>query len=166
MNNANALLDQLHDIEGLDAVNRWPLAIGYWIVIGLGIIFLTLLIGFAIKWFAYRKSWKHDSRKRLNHLLNTLSKPSVTEETIQNTTILFSEYLRRIALHRFSRSSCAGLKGKAWLEWLSQHDSKNFDWVNKGKLLATVPYANVKTSKSISVEELKALIHAAKDWVR
>jgi hypothetical protein len=163
MNETQAMLEQLHDIEGLDVISIWPLAIGWWIVLG---TIILALIGtwYLIKRMLFKRSWKYDTLQKLNYFLKKLSEPSVTNTTIQDTTILFSEYLRRIALHRYSRSSCAGLTGETWLEWLSKHDSKKFDWMNQGKLLIKAPYA--PTNEDLTAEQLKTLIKAAKEWVR
>jgi len=163
MNNIDALLEQLNDIEGLDPIQIWPLAIGWWIIIGVGVVLLSSLVWYLIKRLRFRRSWKYDTLKKLNQLFKILSDPSITDSGIQNEIVLFSEYLRRIALRRFSRNTCAGLTGHAWLEWLSKHDSKNFDWVNHGKLLIHAPYAPF--NPGLTAEQLKILIQAAKEWV-
>jgi hypothetical protein len=111
----------------------------------------------------FRRSWKYDTLEKLNHLFKDLSYPSITDVEIQHAIVLFSEYLRRIALHRFSRNTCAGLTGQTWLDWLSRHDAKNFDWVNHGNLLIQAPYA--PSSHGLTAEQLKVLIQAAKEWV-
>lgn len=161
--NDTPLLEQLRPIEGLDPIGPWPLAIGWWILIGFGLALLSWATASLLRWLAFRRSWKYDTLAKLNDLLHALSEPSVTATSIQNSVILFSEYLRCIALRRFPRNTCAGLTGNAWLEWLSQHDSKQFDWVKKGKCLIHAPYA--PTSPNLKVEELKTLVQAAKEWV-
>lgn len=163
MNGMDALLEQLHDIEGLDPINAWPLAIGWWIIIGLGAGLLLLAIGFLVRWLKFRRSWKYDSLEKLNDLLGDISHSSVTNADIQEAAVLFSEYLRRIALRRYSRKKCAGLTGQAWLEWLAKHDAKHFDWIEQGKLLIYTPYARV--NPGLTAEQLKKLILAAKEWV-
>ena len=44
----NSLLEQLHDIEGIDAISMWPLAIGWWVLIALCVLALCILIYFII----------------------------------------------------------------------------------------------------------------------
>ncbi|MBA2727152.1 MAG: DUF4381 domain-containing protein, partial [Parachlamydiaceae bacterium] len=46
----NPLLEQLHDIEGLDPISFWPLALGWWILIA-----VLILLSLAIVWFTYSK---------------------------------------------------------------------------------------------------------------
>ena len=85
---------------------------------------------------AFKRSWKNDTLQKLAFLEKNLSDATAVE-----TVIALSEYLRRIALKRFSRKECAGLTGKSWLKWLTTHDPKKFDWEAKGALLIDVPYA-------------------------
>lgn len=154
----NTLLEQLHDIEGIDLISFWPLAIGWWILI---IAALALIGGAGCAlwyWVAFRRSWKHDTLTKLAGLENHLN-----GETARDILIDLSEYLRRIALRRFSRAECAGLMGDEWLQWLSHRDPKKFDWKNKGKLLIDAPYAPRIDQQSI--HQIKELIHAVREWV-
>jgi hypothetical protein len=153
----NTFLEQLHDIEGLDPISWWPLSIGWWMVIGAGVLIVCALSIFIFNKIVFRRSWRSDTFQKLALLEKDLS-----DATTREIVISLSEYLRRIALRRFSRQECAGLTGKRWLKWLAEHDPKNFDWEKKGKLLIEVPYAPMNTS--LSVSEIKNLIQAVKDW--
>ena len=155
----NPQLDELHDIEGLDLISSWPLAIGWWIVIFVAILTLSLTIYFVIRYLTFKRSWKNDALKKLAYLEKELS-----DLTARETAIFLSEYLRRIALRRFSRKECAGLKGKAWLTWLMNKDPKRFDWEKKGELLIEIPYAPMKSC--LSTDQIKDLIQATREWVR
>lgn len=153
------LMEQLHDIEGLDTVNHWPLSRGEWVLF---ITFFLLFVGVIVLigyWIRYKRSWKNYTFLKLSEL-----EDSVTEETLQVAIVDFSEYLRRIAVQSFPRSECAGLTGEAWLRWLSAHDPKGFDWEKKGKLLLEAPYAPSKKIEG-SFHQIKDLIQAAKQWV-
>ncbi|MBA2368902.1 MAG: DUF4381 domain-containing protein [Candidatus Protochlamydia sp.] len=155
----NTLLEQLHDIEGLDPIPWWPLSIGWWVMIAAGVCAICaifLLIFFRI---AYKRSWRNDTFRKLSLLEKDLS-----DATARETVISLSEYLRRIALRRFARQECAGLTGRKWLKWLNAHDPKQFDWEKKGALLIEVPYAPV--SANLSVSEIREIIQAVKNWVR
>lgn len=154
----NSLLEQLNDIEGIDAISRWPLAIGWWIVIAIGILVVGAMICFAAYRIAFKRSWKNDTLQKLALLEKNLS-----DTTARETAIILSEYLRRIALKRFSRKECAALMGNSWLKWLSLHDAKNFDWEKKGALLIEVPYAPLSSRPSTT--QVKELIQATRSWV-
>lgn len=155
----NPQLEALHDIEGLDFISFWPLAIGWWILIAIATMTLTLLFYFGIRKLAFNRSWKNDILKRLARLEKELS-----DLTARETVILLSEYLRRIALRRFSRKECAGLVGESWLKWLTDNDPKRFDWKKKGVLLIEVPYAS--KSSLLPADQIKDLIQAIREWVR
>jgi hypothetical protein len=154
----NSLLEQLHDIEGLDSISPWPLAIGWWVLIGIGVIILCGLVYLIIHRIAFKRSWKSDTLLKLSYLEENLS-----ETTARETIMALSEYLRRIALRRFPRKECAGLTGEAWLKWLATHDPKKFDWENRGTLLINLPYAPPNTLQS--PDQIKNLIQAVRNWV-
>ena len=155
----NALLEQLHDIEGLDAISRWPLALGWWVLLAIGLLTVIVLCWLAFRWLTFRRSWKNDTFKKLAKLESNLS-----DDNARETVIVLSEYLRRIALKRYSRKECAGLEGDAWLKWLAKEDLKKFDWTKKGTLLNEAPYAPEKYK--LPANQIKELIHAARNWVR
>lgn len=155
----NAFLEELHDIEGLDAISCWPLALGWWILLVVGFLAIILLGWLSFRSLAFRRSWKNDTFKKLAKLESDLS-----EDNARETAMLLSEYLRRIALKRYSRNECAGLEGEAWLKWLAKQDLKKFDWIKKGALLNEAPYA--PENYRPPPDRVKELIHAARDWVR
>lgn len=154
----NPLLEQLHDIEGLDSISFWPLAIGWWVVIIFTILALCTLIWFIASTIAFKRSWKNEIFQTLARMEKNLS-----DDTARETIVALSEYLRRIALQRFSRKECAGLAGDAWLKWLKAKDPKNYDWEKKGILLIEMPYA---PKKHVPPNQIKDLIQAVKNWVR
>lgn len=151
-------LEQLHDIEGIDAISSWPLAIGWWIAIASGIAIFGCILWMLKYFLDYLRGWKRDTFKTLDHLEQNLS-PSNSGEAI----VFLSEYLRRIVVRRFSRKECAGLVGHAWLKWLKTNDPKQFDWTEKGKPLIEIPYAPVH--RDLPVEQIKELIQAVRCWV-
>lgn len=153
------LLEQLHDIDGLDTISWWPLSIGWWIVIALAVALSIMLLCYAVYRISFMRSWKSDTLQKLTRLEKNLS-----ETTARETAIALSEYLRRIALRRFSRKECASLIGEKWLTWLSEHDPKQFDWKIKGIFLINLPYA--PENATVAVEEVNDIIQATKNWVK
>lgn len=151
-------MEQLHDIEGIDAISPWPLAIGWWITIIVGLLIFGCAIWLICRRLSYLRSWQRDTFKRLDHLEHNLS-----VSTSGETVAFLSEYLRRIAIRRFPRKECAGLVGDAWLKWLKTHDPKQFDWTERGKLLTEIPYA--PTYGELSLQQIKELIQAVRHWV-
>lgn len=154
----NPLLEKLHDIEGLDPISAWPLSLASWIAIAVAFLLFSTAIYFVIRRILFIRSWKYDTFQKLDSLEKNLS-----EDTSRESAMTLSEYVRRIALKRFSRKECAGLIGLSWLKWLSKNDPKQFDWEKKGTLLIEVPYA--PESIQVSISEIKDLIGAVREWV-
>lgn len=152
------LMEQLHDIESIDAISLWPLAVGWWVAFAFGLVLLGSGIWFLWRRLSYLRSWRRDTFKKLDRLEKNLSS-STSGETI----VYLSQYLRRIVVRRFPRKECAGLVGEDWLKWLKAHDPKQFDWTEKGKMLIEIPYAPMHTD--LPVQQVKELIHAVRYWV-
>lgn len=153
------LLEELHDIEGIDPVSWWPLATGWWVLLGIVLAALCVLIVYYIRRLAYIRSWKNDALKQLNLLGKNLN-----ENNSRETAEALSEYIRRIALTLYSRKECAGLVGDDWLDWLEKHDPKKFAWKAKGKFLMDIPYA--PADRSPPTEKVREILQAVKRWVR
>lgn len=152
----NNLLAQLYDIAGIDYIDWWPLAPGWW-----ALLFLALVLIGAAYWRrrAYQRSWKGDAWRALTALESRLAGGDA-----QEVAAALSVLLRRIAMQCSSRVECAGLEGRDWLRWLTAKDPGAFDWASRGLLLIEVPYA--PPGRSVSPESVKLLIRATKRWVK
>lgn len=149
----------LHDIRGLDSISWWPLATGWWVIVG---VCMTLLVIVAIRYLWARRdplgSRCRDARRRLKAL-----RRQVRKHPVKDVASTLSELLRRIAILRSGRQDCAGLSGERWLEWLTENDPNGFDWLRRGQLLLVVPYA--PDGAEIKRKELAKLVDAALGWV-
>ena len=149
----------LRDIHGLDAVPWWPLAPGWWYLIGL-VVGLLLMIAFR-QWLVYNgpwTGWRGDARRQLRALKKALPKDDPRQVAGR-----LSELLRRIAMARSGRREAAGLTGDVWLYWLVEHDTSGFDWVERGQVLLVAPY--MPPASEVERAELLALIRAATRWI-
>ena len=154
----DAPMQFLRDIRGLDPVAWWPPAVGWWLVAGLGLVLIAAGVWlWRIAPYQF-EGWRWDARQRLNRLRRQLD----TQQP-KNIAGELSELLRRIAIARCGRHSCAGLTGEAWLIWLADNDPTGFNWRDQGQLLLELPYAPPQTAGS--KEALNALIGAALGWV-
>jgi hypothetical protein len=150
------LLKQLYDIKGLGFISWWPLAPGWWAIIVLILIAAGIIY---LRRRAYFRSWKGDAWLAFNALDSQLAGGNT-----QDIAASLSDLMRRVAMRSSSRAECAGLEGRDWLRWLSANDPGKFDWAARGSLLIEAPYA--PPGRDISPETIKALIHAAKRWVK
>jgi hypothetical protein len=154
------LTDSLRDIHGLDPVGLWPLAPGWWLVLG-GALLATWLLYLAAR-FVWRYpffTWRYGARRQLLRLRGRSA-----GEPVGVVAAEFSELLRRIAIARCGRAACAGLAGDAWLDWLTANDPAGFDWRGAGRLLLALPYAPPDTPGD--ADALRRLVDAAIPWVR
>lgn len=153
------MLGKLRSIEGIDSVDWWPLAPGWWVLIIFTALLLIKLLVSYLKTRAYRLSWQYGIIQELEMMKATLS--YATAAKVLNK---LSEIIRRLAMHKYSRTECASLEGLDWLRWLKHNDNKKFDWENKGCLLIYSVYAP-PGKEQISLKELKQLLDATKNWV-
>ncbi len=149
-------LAEMYDIEGLDAISWWPPAVGWWIVSILVLFLTAIIVVFYRRKKSFERSWCSNTLKILSEMENNTSK--------QDTVATLSELIRRIAVHQYSRKTCAGLEGKKWIQWLKQHDPEHFDWETEAAWLIEAPYAPPGTSTIES--EIKTAIQAIRKWVK
>jgi hypothetical protein len=153
-------MEELRDIEGLDAISYWPLASGWWIIIGLIVVMIAVLIYLFYKRYNYRKSWQYASYKNLQQIeTQLLTEDKDTKQLLHKLSV----EIRRIAMTTAERESCAGLAGKQWLQWLQAHDPRNYDWPSQGQVL--IEYQYMPDAGTKDTLHIKSLIIAAKRWV-
>lgn len=152
-------MEDMIDIQGLDEISIWPLAYGWWIMLGFISIIVLIALYFIWQKLRYRKSWQYESMQRLNKIEAQI--PECAHKIIlQNLSI----ELRKIAMLSTKRETCAGLSGKEWLQWLQQNDPEGFAWQERGDLLISAQYMpNTNLTDSTL---LNTLINAAKGWVK
>ena len=136
-----SLTSRLHDIQDLDPAGIWPLATGWWLIIASAVLMILLVIAvrrWQLDWRRYlpRYGWSREAARELTALRERIGHDDAKQQAAR-----FSELLRRIAIARCGRHSCAGLQGESWLDWLAAHDPDGFDWRARGRLLLEIPYA-------------------------
>ena len=158
----------LRDIHGLDAIPWWPLAPGWWYLLGLA--GLLVLLALLREWMIYSGiwlGWRADARRQLRAMKKALRledqhlpalKKALRTEDPRVLAGRLSELLRRIAMARSGRREAAGLTGDDWLQWLNANDSSRFDWEERGQMLLTAPY--MPPAMEVQRKELAALISA------
>lgn len=152
--------NQLIDIRGLDPAPWWPVAPGWWLVAALVLMVLYALphVVRDIRRRPRQPRWHRDAARRLHDLRRRAASMDSKEATGE-----LSELLRRIAVARYGRASCAGISGVPWLEWLQDRDPTGFDWPGKGRILLDLPYA--PPGQQLPPQALRQLIDAALIWL-
>lgn len=156
---AAELLSKMHDIEGLDQIGIWPLAIGWWLIIFSIVLTLVCLMFFYVRRKNYKNSWLYIAYNDLVALENSL-----TAQSNKYVVTELSLLLRQIAVKKYPREVCASVSGTAWLVWLTAHDPKQFNWLKYGQMLVLGPYR--QNLSGLENTDLIVLINAAKRWVR
>lgn len=105
MNESATSLNRLHDLVLPPDIPWWPLAPGWYVLLGIGII-LLLFLGHRI-W----KQWRANAYRRA----------ALRELGSLEDAAAIAELLRRTALAVEPRSVIAGLTGAAWPDWLATH---------------------------------------------
>lgn len=113
---AEHLKQQLHDIYVPDPVGWWPLAPGWWIVLGLVIAGLV----FAITYFLLRHRRNAYRRQAIAMVL------SLQPQCDSQYSEAISSLLKRTALTAYPNhhEQIAGLYGASWVDWLNGATTK------------------------------------------
>lgn len=157
---------QLRDIHAVLGNPWWPPAPGWWLLLatllGLGFIAWSLRGSWRLRLpipFITLGDWRWDAGRELRRLRRPAPGTSMKTRIAE-----VSELLRRVAMARHGRAACAGLSGPAWLDWLSAHDPKGFDWRTHGGLLIRAAYAPEPPPGSGGAE-INRLLDALEVWI-
>ena len=155
-----ASLQNLNDIVLPATVGWWPLATGWYVLIGF------LLI--ALAWFSYRslRRWINNGYRRaalreLQLLEDRVHRAEERDASLRQIPVL----LKRTALSVYPRSQVASLTGKDWFHFLNS-TAKNplFPEAITGTL-STISYSTGELS-SIDSQATTALFNASRSWLK
>lgn len=137
-----------------DAISWWPLAPGWWLVIGLLVLGAGLLLRNALQ----RRSRSAARR----HALRQLEQYSAAFSDHGNAVTLgieVSELLRRAMLAYAPRADVAGLTGEAWLAWLDRDLAEPRFLKGAGRSLADLPYRDpASAGQSVDIDAMLAAV--------
>lgn len=136
----------LREIHLPDAINWWPPAIGWWLVL-LTCLFLAWLVHYLTRPTAIKTA-----KKQLLEIKQDNSSEDIDK------LVKISELLRRVAISNSPRSECASLTGQAWLEYLDKTLKNNPFTQGAGQYLANahfkkIPDNNIDITKIINICE-------------
>lgn len=125
----------LRDLHLPEMTGWWPLAPGWWVLIGLAACGLMYLV-----WRAFQTFRKNRARRKaLSQLRYLKAEYSWTEDPI-SLGIKISELLRRAMLAYAPRDEVAGLTGTEWLEWLDRGLPDKAFTGGPGRNIESLPY--------------------------
>ena len=123
-------LAQLRDIQLPDAIGWWPLAPGWWMLLGL-LVSLGLLSWLSYRWYR-RGAIKRAALAELEQIAEQFQGQALLQQ--------LSQLLRRVALASQPRQQVAGLRGQAWLQFLDRFVEPQEFSQGIGSIFATGPY--------------------------
>jgi len=129
----------LRDIHGLDPISLFPLALGWWLVIG-GVVLLLIAAIWGIWHWRKPATTQHDASWQ-TVAKHTWQRIAAQAETPREQLTQSAELLRWVVMQRYGRETVAGLTGQAWLQWLQTHDPAGFAWQTEGQLLVEMAYS-------------------------
>jgi len=155
----------LRDIHMPEAIGWWPLAPGWWLLLG-----LVVVLGVALWWWL---RWRETQRNKpiiFSHAdivkaalleLNALDQHPDSSASIRHLIIETSHILRRSAMQLDASGSVAGLTGEAWLKWLDSRWDRHDFTQTVGQTLIDAPYRNT----ALKTDDLDALLLTCRAWL-
>ena len=146
-----ASLSNLNDIIVPPAPSWWPLAVG-WYVLG-----AVLLV------WVFRLAWRALKRHQLNrYRREALAELALLEAGQPNDLAArLPALLKRTALHVFPRQQIASMSGEAWIAFLNQHCAARPFAGETAELLERLAYG----SKARLPEDLQPLFAGVRTWI-
>ncbi len=132
MNSSELTLRDLHLPE---PVSWWPLAPGWWLLIGFAVLACIWLTVVYFRHRAFTAARRHALRKLENYSTAYVKHGDAVELGKQ-----ISELVRRTMLAYAPRAEVAGLTGEAWLEWLDRDLDRSHFMEGDGRPLIEWPY--------------------------
>lgn len=150
----------LRDLHLPEMIGWWPLAPGWWLVIGLVLIALSMLLRRYLRQRAHGVARRHALRQLDDLLAHYEQHRNVVRFASQ-----VSELLRRTMLAYASRKEVAGLTGEQWLVWLDR-DLAHPQFVSgPGRKLIELPYRDPDSADVDVDADVYALITAVRQRV-
>ncbi|ORJ61631.1 hypothetical protein B5V00_05920 [Geothermobacter hydrogeniphilus] len=139
----------LRDLHLPPEIGAWPLAPGWWLLIGL----LVLLMTAALLLARFRQ------RRRLRRLA-LLQLETLKDLHGRELAAALSYLLRQAALCHFSPQQVAGLSGEAWLRFLDTPFADHPFSTGCGRCLQDAPYR-----PHVDIDEAR-LLELCRDWLK
>ncbi len=148
----------LRDLHLPEAISWWPLAPGWWVVIGIVLVGLGFLLRAWLRTRARGAARRYAMRQLdvLEQQFNEHRDPVAFGSDL-------SELLRRTMLAYAPRQDVAGLTGDAWLQWLDRDLAQPLFSNGPGRQILELPYR--KPSIELPVADMDRLVAAVRHRV-
>jgi hypothetical protein len=144
----------LRDLHLPPDIGWWPLAPGWWLLIGIALA--------ALLWQAWRlfQRWRANRARRIAlQELSWIARAYADKGDVVGLAQDLSELLRRAVLAYAPRRVVAGLTGDAWLDWLDRGLEQPVFSRGPGRQIGSLPYRNPAT---VEAKDVDAMIEAVR----
>jgi hypothetical protein len=151
LNPLDQALENLADISVGNEVSFWPLAWGWWVLIGFLCVALTVAIYTLIK-YRQRRLVKRKA-------IRTVQSVSLTHA---DAIVDIHHVLRAACIHYFPNKNVSAMHGQQWLQFLfSQHEPNEEDKVTLASLTESLYKADVQVSPEAASSAVNAWLNKA-----
>ena len=153
----------LRDIHLPEPVSWWPLAPGWWILLGL--IVLTVVTAYLYIYFKRRGELSRQAMAELTNIVNHYQQHRDPARMVSAISAL----LRRVTVTLYPQHNVAGLTGEQWLRFLDDiAPKKNSGEAARfnselGQYLITLPYC---AKPRVDQQRVKELVLLCRSWLQ
>lgn len=153
---------KIFDIYELNKISVWPLAPGYFLILGISILIIAMTFVIRRYYVKKRSSWKWEANSQINSLLEENEIQINLLHNLIKKILINSNKDHQNLKQSDSSKPAAALVGNDLLSYLTENDPKGFDWRLKGTILNNVFTPNKTIKNSVTTREL---ILAIKKWI-
>jgi len=143
----------LRDIHLPEAINWWPPAIGWWLLV----VLIPLCCWFFI--WLYKRITRKTAIKTAKKLLKDIKQDAALDD--EQKLIALSALLRRVAISISPRNEIASLTGHAWLSFLDSTIKGSPFTSGAGKVLADMHYRKTNDTEY----DISQVITICENWL-
>jgi hypothetical protein len=153
-----ALLTELKDIQLPEPIGWWPIAWGWWFLLGV-LIVLTLVIGI---WWR-RNRYRFLAKKILNQYYKDYQQTTSALHYVQQ----LAQLLRQTAMMAYGTETIASLQGHSWLVFLNSKTKKPIFDTDTAPYLIQAPFCDESYfAAHFASMDIDQLHHLALRWIR
>jgi len=144
-----AWLAELAPAHAAPPPGMWPLAPGWWLLIGL----LLLAAALFYAWRRYRRSLRRLALNELTRIESGVADDATLARDLENL-------LRRFAVARYGREHVARLSGDAWIAFVAAHGGSALDGDSGRELLRAAYGARARADRAQWLRGARGFIRA------
>lgn len=152
MNPQDPLAD-LHPLREPGLIGWWPLAPGWWVLIGLCVLALL-----AAAFVLYRKYTANAYRRQATQQLQHIHAQWLADSDSQGYTVAINALLKSVAIRAFPSREVASYNGSKWVQFLN-------GGLAAEELSFPPSFANIAYQKEVSSSDCQGLLEPATRWI-